>query len=1312
MSIGIGSHAYSGQLNFDLPGLTGSKVEEGSVWLEELAEICRNQSIDEAVGHLKQQWARAHQAPGAVKPLIGNPHYLLGWGALAGAQTAVNNLGDLSIKEGPGIYLGLGTTLLAIVDGLTTQGGYLRTDFAAQELEASLSKLAQAYTNNCSQDNLLKIQCECADRIQKTYGLIGPCELGTQFVTDAFSAFHTTIQTLIRCVTTAQIQHTALEIADGIGGSAAVALTEARSVNALMDALKSAGVDTRPLQAAIDEQVDHFKVVGQVGQVADAVGIFGNGAGAVRAVLELFRFSNIREMLNERKERLERAWRKLKDRAGGTVLSYLLHGAMHKISSNSWALFGSGARLAGSVTGIVLKALSLAGFAMGPAGPIVGSVVMFVFWLKSLMQTHHEREAGRFQNQITNTLKAVGHQRPDSPSPFHEKLAEDLRKLVDPPLNRGMEQEQINTDAFADLKYFLEAMERPELLPDFEEFKNADAQKRFAMLGDLLDMCLSPSEARYTQQLLESKHAGLELEGLMRRQRADDEEKPAAPKKVASAEDVPLPKEAKRGNSAEERFARNTPDKAVAALSGAWPGIHMHMGHEEGLEEKAAVHLKSQFGSTVEVERVIQVGKGLTKNNQLWRQGVFAFFYKSRTWELTAEGSSMLKALGSGPKSLSASTLAAALTSDNARLIAACRFDPSCMQVDADKVQEQQRQDSLAQALESVHRRNALGRLMAMTEALATCNGKQLKAEILTMARGYKAEEIQDILRTALMLSHGQGGDTEKLDLTVGDFLFTACKNKWPADDIGQALALLTGKQLHANIAHRQLREELAHMLGAGLTETCGTTIFMVRRQLDPRWNLYASDIAQGKSAIKDAPDWLLSGGIKDFSKGVRMNKACESALQQQMQWRLENLTADKAPVSLLWPDRYFERTTITIGKSRVHVSSLIVEASKVWLHLDTAKYFTSKLRKLAQLQAKWTQKEPSLEELKPIIEKGYLQGGANDPLVTMALQRIFALQGFVFSNDAHIQALAGARDLDGFKQLLGRLASFERARMAGTLVTEDARTLVAGLTSDNVESVAKSRPYLDETEQATLEKVLQTVARDTAHRKALVALVDAMARRQPVEGMKYKLRSVFNPTIAECIANAARLLCIKPVETTPVARQDTNDTTSANCVATNGTEARNTPALVAKNDVVESLARVEGSPNKNDALSGAHADLPTLYVSEKCLEGAKEFDIRFRTLKLKVAKKTGDFPIRIHKEEGSLKAKENMPNENSHLVLDIDKWNKEMLDAIPAFAESIHWSDEDGLSEDEDPSIGLAKEPDFREVNLPDGRERAVFMS
>lgn len=267
--------------------------------------------------------------------------------------------------------------------------------------------------------------------------------------------------------------------------------------------------------------------------------------------------------------------------------------------------------------------------------------VLSIYAIKNFVGAYYDRLARRNECEVTNSIKIAGNDTSgDMANAINKEITADLENLVSGDLEG--------------IKDFLDAMGRPELFDDFQRrFQEADTKPRkMAELKTLLDACMPTSDALMNQQMIKSGDARMELIGHLNQRKAD------AAKKSETTQPPPktAPKVAKKKSgkaSLEEKFLRNPVDKAIAALTGTYPGWHLYGEAEETIKEGAHAYLLKRQGDAAGVQKLLSIADALAANKELLRQyNPLHALIKGKTWQLSAKGQDLQQALESGDPTL------------------------------------------------------------------------------------------------------------------------------------------------------------------------------------------------------------------------------------------------------------------------------------------------------------------------------------------------------------------------------------------------------------------------------------------------------------------------------------------------------------------------------------------------------------------------------------------------------------------------------------------------------------------------------------
>lgn len=944
--------------NFVASDLPWQDEEEGLQDAQDLADVCIDKGLDEAVAYLQEKLRLEKQTPpNAVQALVTSPFYLAVWSAALGFETGLTHkdspaIQEISLQECVAATISSCVTIVTLLDGLTASASVQRYLHAKKALQCGLTELARAWANRADLNPIeaARIRVQCNDLVKSALGMPGLGEVTTVLHADGVNAAHVFAQFVGNVHLTSDIRDNAEQL-DGLfpGGPDFLSIRDPVAMDKLMEGLGKQ--PSNQVMNLVEGQKENFAEKEFWALEKMGFGLFTNVVSLGRSVFELMRFSDTRGFLLERRDAFQRAIEKLKGKAGSKVLTHLFDSVRYKIKSNIAALFGAGTRLCNAVGGIILKSLGFAGISSGPAAAIIAPIVVGIYAIKNFVGAYYDRLARRNECEVTNSIKIAGNDTSsDMKNAIKRELTEDLEALAG------------DMDGIKD---FVEAMGHPELFEPFQKrFETAtDRKAKFTELQALLDACMPTSDALMNQQMIKSGKAPLQLMGHWDQRKADaakKNEKADAPTKTAQkTADTPTQANASQATQVKpqkagpatlrEKFLRNPVDKVIASLTGTYPGWHRYKETAAVIMAEARQYLIDRQGNTDNVQRLLSIADALTENKELLRQfNPLKALIKGKTWQLSAKGQDLQRALELGdPKILKARTLVAALTNNNQDEIASCRFDLGTSE-----------HRELSNLLQDARGADTRPHLKTFVRALETCDGKQLLQVVQQMKKNPELQaKTQATLETALILS----GRSPEQARQIGHALLNPASKASHAD-VGQALAIALGQQVHARIADPVLHNDIIGVLEVTYQrgiDNKGSAIFVRTDGPDPRWDLYAKDVIAGQLKLADAPHWLLSSEVKKTLGTRAPGKNCEAALREQLKIGLTPLFQGKVIISLLWPSSVIKGVSVAdLRNSFKALTGVVPDATTT----------PQDLKQAAELYAKWTRSPPSLAQIEAIV--------------------------------------------------------------------------------------------------------------------------------------------------------------------------------------------------------------------------------------------------------------------------------------------------------------------------------------------------------
>lgn len=362
-----------------------------------LADVCIDKGLEEGLAYLQEQWRREKQSPpAAVKTLVSSPLYLAVWSGLSGTNGSSAALPEIPIRECVSVALSTCASFLVLLDGATASAGVQEYRHARELLKSGLTELAQSLARGPAQDPLeeARIRVKCHELVKSALGLPGLPEVLTQLEEDGLFSLNFLAQFAANAAHTFDIQDTAKQLCELFPGhpEALSIRTEADLQKFVTNLLHTDGdPPSQHVTNLLAHQQENFAE--QKTWLLETLG-FGLATHVIsvgRSILELMRFSNTRSFLIERKAAFARALSKLNGKAGSKILAHLFDATSHKIKANIAAIVGGSTRLASAVAGIIIKSLTLASVATGPAATVIAPIVLAIYAVKGYVGAFYER---------------------------------------------------------------------------------------------------------------------------------------------------------------------------------------------------------------------------------------------------------------------------------------------------------------------------------------------------------------------------------------------------------------------------------------------------------------------------------------------------------------------------------------------------------------------------------------------------------------------------------------------------------------------------------------------------------------------------------------------------------------------------------------------------------------------------------------------------------------------------------------------------------------------------------------------------------
>lgn len=408
--------------------------------------------------------------------------------------------------------------------------------------------------------------------------------------------------------------------------------------------------------------------------VMNCAGAITSSFGVARGADELARSLSARSELVEKTNVIDDGIKALDGATGTNILQLKKKSVEHRRWANGWAIAGAIARILGGSFGMAIKLASLIlGIALFPQFvPIVSVLILLFYAIKNYAGGNETRYASRLDNRLINTVKILS----KAGSAAYRKYLEPALVNEFVRLSQGGKQ----------LWNFLKSMGRSNLFADARAqlARLTTTEDRIPIIHQLIEICTTPltllreklsksaMDARILNFLTPATNEEV-VEPMFENEDLRDLEDTFGLERTDSSINFTTEEIAMF-----QKFVDGKLDKAIAASCGVLPGWRRSSGNAEVVKKMSMHCIRAQVGDTPETDLMLKVLDGLNRNGKT-RNGpvstVLKGFFKSRTWNLTRHGDDCQKVLGQQkPAELAASTLAAAYTSQNADVIAQCRF--------------------------------------------------------------------------------------------------------------------------------------------------------------------------------------------------------------------------------------------------------------------------------------------------------------------------------------------------------------------------------------------------------------------------------------------------------------------------------------------------------------------------------------------------------------------------------------------------------------------------------------------------------------
>lgn len=398
----------------------------------------------------------------------------------------------------------------------------------------------------------------------------------------------------------------------------------------------------------LDRHGDNLHHLNGLEIAGNTLGILFSIVNGVRGVLDFNRSYRTREQLKAKENRFTHVFNALQEKAqaGKEVVGRFLSATKRRVKAAWWSCVGGLSRVMGAIGNFVLNVLSLLSISTGPAGAIVGGVLLLTYFFKERMHAYHERRARRMEHELSNAIDAVT--RTDHHASHDKALFDDLKALMDPVKLQHLALQTGGADCLEQVKSVI-----------YQEGRSPDVIIKNDF-NRLMQIILGPTKMERSEGLLKSDNCKLQLQGMVDKLAAD-------PCPQFAGQALP-PKDLKEpdlgGSDPNKRLRRNGADKAImAATMGFFPNQRSEV---PGLAQRAKKHLNATYGES-RTAPVLELAQGLASNGKL-----MTFWMRDPTHACK----DLSIALKSGTRALKAQTLAHAFTNQdgNASLIADCRF--------------------------------------------------------------------------------------------------------------------------------------------------------------------------------------------------------------------------------------------------------------------------------------------------------------------------------------------------------------------------------------------------------------------------------------------------------------------------------------------------------------------------------------------------------------------------------------------------------------------------------------------------------------
>lgn len=922
--------------------------------------------------------------------------YLLTW-AGANVGHALSNLADTAGKEiAQSVFSSVAMLALA-VDFMGTQSGVVNLRLC-EKLKSSLDDLIKIANekNPPAPLQLAEAMSKCANNLRQLESVPGWVHFCAKVGTDGFADVVSMSRMFYNFVSFGHLRSTAEKLNSlAQGESFGAALSASRTTTALDKAAQHIPTaEQDKFATTLNEQSSNIDQASSASAAFTALGMVGGLANITRGMVELRLAIKAIKNLKEKQEVIKNAKTNLKDieesikpegpgksgeivgieksiklkksveieksvkpeelekkksstTAAGIELLTQVEKAHDARKVSAWSAFVTSIVRAlngawGIVAGIlILCAIPIAGW----IAPVVGACILLIYAGKCIVQAIYNRRANRIETRIANYLRMLSKKGSKMYKEFLDhKVLKDLKSLA-----KGGTK----------LLNFLKAMKFGHLYASVEEaFVNKNFSERIPILKKVLDICFSSSTAFLEKAIAKNgKSVGTKLpekstdtgtgetqqkvyeqiskEGTVR----DDKEFGGMTKIKFSVEEKRL----------FNKFMDNPLEKAIYSCRGTLPGIRKtDRGTTEDIENAAKASIRARVGAGQTTDQIFTILEGLRKNHKDAKDTKFDFvmgIVRGTTWGLTDESKECMKALESQDiKQVSTTTLAAALHEGNIGQIAKLIHGNNKNDV-----------DELTTLLDKANLSD-FGKVVAAVD----------KQDEKTLRSCRSLPQYEKMVKAALMLSGKTRSEAEGLLDSV------TIREQYEASDLISVLGIFNGKYSCATFSSTDAATKAHGYLESKqiATKIKGSTLSDVSASNeDPKVHRYIEDIVCGKIALKNVPDWLLNGSLKEALNG-KVQKSCEEALRDElriaMRFHLEG--EERSVRSLKWPTmKYYGQGTVATKILRESFDSI--------LNIQTKKATAKGMLHAARVFANFADNRYTDKQLLTLARQGGLVG-------------------------------------------------------------------------------------------------------------------------------------------------------------------------------------------------------------------------------------------------------------------------------------------------------------------------------------------------